>query len=382
MLTRLLCLTLLYFLMATPAFALSHYRDVVQDTKGNAMGNVSVSVYEAGTSSLADLYSDDGVTPQDNPFLTDADGEYHFYVTEGVYDIVLTCDHCYLGRDYAFDNAARANTSIGVAGGGGETGWPTIGVPDEITWATNETTSAKIGDGTRKLKVWGDVTSGVMLKPDPLADAVWRCWTNFNCVIRDEEAGASIFTLDPDAASKNAMYQFGTNYKPIASFLLPLEPRGAATSQAESLNTNFEKQWFLTVTDANTDAADFSFPVTTKMAGATTATFRLVGVSKNATPSGNIDFDCSMQTYTPGTDTFAAHSTTGEVTALLTPATQYRPVAVTTASHTINGGALVAGDVIFGSCEVDATATTSAQMTDFRLWGYVLVQLSVNSWSD
>lgn len=260
--------------------------------------------------------------------------------------------------------------------------WPSDGTVKEITWATSEANAVKFGDGTRKAQIWGDVTSGVVIKPSPLADSTWRCWTNFNCIIRDEEGGATMLTIDPDAASKNAMYQFGTNYKPIASFLLPLEPRGAATSATESITTNVPKAWYVTVTDANTDAVDFTFPVTAKMAGASTATFRLVGVSKNATPSGNIDFDCAMYTYTPGTDTLAAHSTTGEVTALLTPATQYRPVAVTTSAHTINGGALVEGDIVFGSCEVDATATTSAQMSDFRLWGSVLVQLSVNSWSD
>jgi hypothetical protein len=196
------------------------------------------------------------------------------------------------------------------------------------------------------------------------------------------EAAANMLCFDPDAASPNAMYQFQTGYKPLMSFPVPLEPRGAATSASESLTTNVPKQWYLTLTDANTDAADFSFPVTARMAGATTMTFRLVGVSTNASPSGNIDLDCAVTTYTPGTDTIAAHSTTGEVTALLTPATQYRPVAVTTSAHTINGGALVAGDVVYGSCEVDATATTSAQMTNFRLYGNVIVTLSANSWSD
>lgn len=240
----------------------------------------------------------------------------------------------------------------------------------------------EISNGTQGVEIGGDATLGGFIRPKPLGDSTWRCWTNFNCIIRDEEAAATMFTIDPDAASKNAMYQFGTNYKPIASFLLPLEPRGAATSAAESITTNVEKAWYLTVTDADTDAADFSFPVTARMAGATTATFRLVGVSTNASPSGNIALDCAMSTYTPGTDTLAAHSTTGQQRITLTPATQYRPVAGTSSAHTINGGSLVEGDIVYGSCEVDATATTSAQMTNFRLWGNVLVQLSVNSWSD
>jgi hypothetical protein len=156
---------------------------------------------------------------------------------------------------------------------------------------------------------------------------------------------------------------------------LGLNPRGAATLALESVATNHPTGYYLTVTDANTDAVDFELLVqpNSPLIGSTTATMQLIGLSKNASPSGNIDFDCAITSSTPGTDTFAAHSTTGEVTALLTPSTQYRPVAVTTSAHTINGGALASGDIIRGSCEVDATATTSAQMADFRLWGWVLV---------
>ncbi len=195
------------------------------------------------------------------------------------------------------------------------------------------------------------------------------------------ENGDRMINWEPNASTPNAKYALGP-LKARASVLIPLQPRGAATAATESIVSAQPSARYLTVNDSSSDAADFSFPVTGRMAGATTATFRLVGVSKNATPSGNIDLDCAMTSYTPGIDTFAAHSTSGEVTALLAPATQYRPVAVTTAAHTITGGALVAGDIVFGSCEVDATATTSTQMVDFRLWGYVLIALDVNSLSD
>ena len=262
------------------------------------------------------------------------------------------------------------------------TGWPSSSTDKTLEWANNETNAVQMGNGTNYIKGWWDATLGWVWKPSTLGDSAWRCWTNFNCIIRDEEAGATIFTIDPDAASPNAMYQFGTNYKPNVSFVVPLSPRGSAVGAYESLVTNQPSEYYLTVTDSNTDAVDFSFPVTSRLAGATTVTFRLVGVSKAASPSGNIDFDCAMTTYTPGTDTFAAHSTTGEVTATLTPAVQNRSVAVTTSAHTINGGSLISGDVVFGSCEVDATATTSTQMVDFRLWGYVVVTLSANSLSD
>lgn len=274
-----------------------------------------------------------------------------------------------------------------IHGGGGGSGAGSSGL--EANFNVENTiisaTSARpleVTNGTQGWGGYGDVTEGGVIYPIPLGDSLWRIWTNFKGCIRDMEAVANILCIDPDAASPNAMYQFQTGYKPLMSFPVPLEPRGAATSVAESLTTNVPKQWYLTLTDANTDAADFSFPVTARMAGATTMVFRLIGVSTNASPSGNIDLDCAVTTYTPGTDTIAAHSTTGEVTALLTPSTQYRPVAITTSAHTINGGALVEGDIVYGSCEVDATATTSAQMTNFRLYGNVIVTISANSWSD
>ena len=238
-----------------------------------------------------------------------------------------------------------------------------------------------IGNGTQKGKLYGDATKGFVIEPDPLGDSAWRCWTNFNCIIRDEEAGTTIFTIDPDAASKNAMYQFGTNYKPLASIPVTLFPRGAASYSEASIVSNQPKGGYITVTDADTDAVDFRFVVTGKMVGVTTATVRLYGVSDNATPSGNIVLNCAMRSNRPGTDTYVAHSTTGEQAITLTPATQNRPVSAVTSAITINGTVEEFAE-IEGSCEVNAASTTSAQLTDFFLRAEALVQLNVNSWSD
>lgn len=108
----LICLTLLYLSIAVPAFSLGHYRDLVQDTKGNAMGNVTVSVYLAGTQDLATIYSDTNSTLKANPFTTDATGSYDFYAATALYDIALSCSVCYGGRSYTFDAARNMNISI------------------------------------------------------------------------------------------------------------------------------------------------------------------------------------------------------------------------------------------------------------------------------
>lgn len=191
-------------------------------------------------------------------------------------------------------------------------------------------------------------------------------------VVYKNSAGTAISTLTETGTLTLNSTLIRTNH-PI---MVQLNPRGAATIGLQSILTNQPGEYYLTLTDSNIDAADFTFLVPPDLAGKTTATFRLVGVSTHATPAGSIDFDCAMQTFTPGTDTYVAHSTAGEVTALLTPAVQNRPVAVTTSVHTINGGALLAGDIVKGSCEVDATATTSTQMTNFRLEGWVLITLN------
>lgn len=283
--------------------------------------------------------------------------------------------------------ARRTTAVLGGGGGGGsvseaDTLETVTGRGRVVTTANSLLNAVRIGDGTTPMCHYTDVTLGPMIRPCTDSNVRTLVPANFTWCWYDLEGNACMFTIDPDAASVNLMYQYQTGYKPIASFMPNLEPRGAATSASESITTNVPKAWYLTVTDADTDAADFSFPVTAKMAGATTMTFRLYGVSNNASPSGNIAFDCAVDKFTPGTNTLTAHSTTGQQRITLTPATQYRMVAGTSAAHTINGGALATGDIVFGSCEVDATATTSAQMTNFRLWGNVLIQLSVNSPSD
>lgn len=174
-----------------------------------------------------------------------------------------------------------------------------------------------------------------------------------------------------------------TPHKIATSAYVSLTERGAVTIGLESIVSNQPKAHWAIVTDANTDALDFHLPITPKMVGMTTATVRLVGVSKNATPSGNIVFTCAVQAIRPGTDTYVAHSTTGEQTITLTPAVQNRPVAATSPAITING-TVASGGELWGSCEVDATGTTAsaAQLLDFRAKASAVVQWSINGLSD
>lgn len=63
---------------------------VGQDTSGNAIPSVTVTVNLTGTATLATLFSDNAFTPLANPFTSNTDGTYQFYARNGRYDVVLT----------------------------------------------------------------------------------------------------------------------------------------------------------------------------------------------------------------------------------------------------------------------------------------------------
>lgn len=58
-------------------------RGVYRDSQGNAIASPTVTAYEAGTSTLATIFSDRTGTAQANPFTGDTDGEWEFYAASG-----------------------------------------------------------------------------------------------------------------------------------------------------------------------------------------------------------------------------------------------------------------------------------------------------------
>lgn len=69
---------------------MQHYTNTLFDTFGNAISGASVTVYAAGTTTESTLYTDNGITPGDNPITTGADGSYDFYAANGRYDLLFT----------------------------------------------------------------------------------------------------------------------------------------------------------------------------------------------------------------------------------------------------------------------------------------------------
>lgn len=76
---------------------MQRYFDVVQTQTGRAISGASVSVYDSN-GDLATLYSDNGVTVEDNPLTTNDDGEYAFYAANGTYSMAIVATG-YTGQD-------------------------------------------------------------------------------------------------------------------------------------------------------------------------------------------------------------------------------------------------------------------------------------------
>lgn len=90
-------------------------------------------------------------------------------------------------------------TAVSSRGGGTAQG---LDANFDIQSEINGATTAKpliLGNGTQGVEIFGDPTMGSVVRPKPLGDSPWRCWTNFNCVIRDEQTQTNILVIDPNA---------------------------------------------------------------------------------------------------------------------------------------------------------------------------------------
>lgn len=66
------------------------YFSVIRDSAGAAVDGATITVYDAGTVNVSTIYSDSVGTPKGNPFLSDAQGNYEFFASPGLYKISVT----------------------------------------------------------------------------------------------------------------------------------------------------------------------------------------------------------------------------------------------------------------------------------------------------
>jgi hypothetical protein len=69
---------------------LFHYYDTVANQANVLIPNATVTIYVAGTLTLAPLFIDDGLTAGPNPVFTNNLGVFNFFIADGRYDIAVT----------------------------------------------------------------------------------------------------------------------------------------------------------------------------------------------------------------------------------------------------------------------------------------------------
>jgi hypothetical protein len=134
------------------------------------------------------------------------------YTFKHIFFVIFICLSIY---------APSVEAQIGFGGRGGGsgavTGWPTVSTTKEITWADALANAVQIGDGVTPLCMYTDSTLGPLIRPCTDSDTRTYIWTNFNWCLYDIEGTSCILTVDPDAASTLAMYQFASAYRPRKS---------------------------------------------------------------------------------------------------------------------------------------------------------------------
>ena len=72
------------------SYGMEQFTRPIQDQNGTALSGAVITVYHAGTVTLATIYRDNGVTGKGNPFTTAIDGLANFYAANGMYDVTVS----------------------------------------------------------------------------------------------------------------------------------------------------------------------------------------------------------------------------------------------------------------------------------------------------
>ena len=120
-LLALMCCVVNYAGLANPVMAMENHADVLRDQYGRFLGGGTVTVYSAGSTVLATIYSDNGTTPQSNPLSTDIlTGRYNFYAANGAYDLVFSHPDATFDANHTKRITLYDPTEGGGGGGGGD----------------------------------------------------------------------------------------------------------------------------------------------------------------------------------------------------------------------------------------------------------------------
>ena len=256
-----------------------------------------------------------------------------------------------------------------------------------ITNAVDATTGVIIGNGTVN---WNDFcdssnvcrrqvtdTTGTRVR----GDYVIEVETNKTFIIYDEEGAAAMWTIDPDAASANAMYQIASGYRPRKSVFLPagaLSTDGTnCAAPAEATINSGAVRWTITCADSDSSTIYGEVQMPDAWDGGTvTAMGSFVQTAADTNPmNSDIAFACRANgdtiNNTWGTEVAMDIANMGGSSKINT---------VTTSAATPNGTCTGNGTLLQFRWQLDAGGTTTAVAT-LHVLGFK-IEYTVSSLSD
>lgn len=261
--------------------------------------------------------------------------------------------------------AAAATITGGSGGGGAGTLDQAFDGGKVIDGATSLANGMSVGDGTRQILIYGDATLGPVIRPQVSGadtNTSFRIWTNQTGIFYDVEAAAAMLTIDPDAASVNAMYQFGTAYRPLKSVWFgagSLSTDGTqCAAPAEVTINSGPKLWTIICTDNDASTIYGSVKMPDAWDGGT-VTFEHVYI-QTAADTGALNGDIAAQCYGNGE---VVGSTWNEVAIDDAAVTGSSKNDFTTSAAVTPAGTCAAGDMLYFRYQLDATGTTTAVAT-------------------
>lgn len=205
------------------------YQNNVQNTFGDAVSGVTVTIRTNPGGVLATIFSDNGVTGKANPFTNDSDGEFFFYAANGRYNIELSGPITETKSDVLL---------LDVATSGGN---PDV-IADIVT-ATPPTTEA-----VTALLSYRDLDS-----TDLLADVGFNAVNTFGIrnrmhggqvLLAGEDAGGTLRTglaFDPDN-TLSLTYAGTTRVRTAASGVLEIASDGNADNEVRGIRLTHQDQ--------------------------------------------------------------------------------------------------------------------------------------------
>jgi hypothetical protein len=249
-----------------------------------------------------------------------------------------------------------------------------------IDGANSLANAVRIGDGTTPLCLFTDATLGPRIKPCTDSNTRTYIENGFTWCIYDIEGDACMFTIDPDAASRLLMYQYGANYRPLKSVWIgagglygdgtncPADPTAATINSGPKIPT-------FICADNSSSILYGAMRLPDDWDGGT-LTFQHVYVQTAADTNavnGDVSAQCRGNGETPS-------STWGTAIAIDDAAvTGSNANDMTTSASVTPAGTCAAGDMLYFRYVLDATGTTTATATLHHLGFYV--KYTSTSWS-